>query len=385
LGEFSGRQIAVALLAILLTLLTLSVVQELGKDPQYRKFGNIAFMTFLMFFTYGLALNIALVLKRNVGMGYNELTRQRSWLAYLTVGVITSLSWLVASFSWRYIWVMRWPKNNDLSHWVNVTTDIGWSYPYALQSLALAISVSWILDFHQSRGMAGKLKLHQRSFDVGILVAALGFASIIAWCWMDGPGLLKDLATREEPFRTNNPLSWPWTVIKGMAIGAVVGWLVPTWFYINRTKAPDQIAGRLISMNKKGLSKEIRNLKSNELIKAISAVAASIAAVDHVVSRSEKDVFLIICSSFAGLPNSDVDIDSAEKEFDLCRELIYRRELQLESRLQPFRRLPLLSSLLPFVASSIAYADGVYQNEEHEIVELVKRYLEPPKSVMAGL
>ena len=74
----SSRQISSALIAILLTFLVLSIVQELAKDSEFRKFGNVAFMTFLMLFTYGAALVITLDLKRRAGMGYNELTQQRS-------------------------------------------------------------------------------------------------------------------------------------------------------------------------------------------------------------------------------------------------------------------------------------------------------------------
>jgi hypothetical protein len=68
---------------------------------------------------------------------------------------------------------------------------------------------------------------------------------------MEGFGWFEGYAARKEIYRIKSPLSLEWLVIKGMAIGAVVGWLVPMWFYINRSKAPDQIAGRLIFMNKK--------------------------------------------------------------------------------------------------------------------------------------
>jgi len=377
----SSRQISSALIAILLTFLVLSIVQELAKDSVFRKFGNVAFMTFLMLFTYGAALVITLDLKRRAGMGYNELTQQRSWSAYLTVGIITALSWLIVSISYRYILQML-SGVESLENLDRVITDIKWSSPYALQSLALAVSLSWILDFHQSRGIARRLTLQQRSFDVGISMAALGVASIIAYYWMEGLGWFDGYATRESIYRERSPLPMGWIVIKGMAVAAVVGWLVPMWFRINRSKAPDQIAGRAIRMNKKGLSEEIRNLEPNELIKAVAAVAASVAAIDQDVSRSEKDVFQIICGHLAGLPNSDVDIDSAEKEFDHCLQLIETGELQLEERLHNFGRLPLLASLMPFIASSVAFADGVYLDQEREIVEQIRRSTLSPESAL---
>jgi tellurite resistance protein len=261
-----------------------------------------------------------------------------------------------------------------------VLTDIRWSSPYALQSLALAMSLSWILDFHQSRGTSRRLTLQQRSFSVGISMAALGVASMIAYLWMEGLGWFDGYATREEEFRIKSPLPMEWIVIKGMAIGAVVAWLVPMWFRINRSKAPDQIAGRAIMMNKRGLSAEIQQLEPDELIRAVAAVAASVAAIDQDVSRDEKDVYKIICSQLSGLRHSDVDIDDAEKEFDQCLQLIESDELQLEERLQNFARLPLLSSLMPFIASSIAFADGVYLDQERAVVEQIKRQTLSPES-----
>ena len=135
-------------------------------------------------------------------------------------------------------------------------------------------------------------------------------------------------------------------------------------------------------MNKKGLSAEIRSLEPDELIEAVAAVAASVAVVDQDVSRDEKDVYKIICSQLAGLPHSDVDIDGAEKEFDHCLELIESDELQLEERLKNFGRLPLLSSLMPFIASSIAFADGIYLDKERAIVEQIKRQTLSPESAL---
>lgn len=377
----SGRQISSALIAILLTFLALSIVQELNKDSQFQKFSNVAFMTFLMLFTYGTALIITLDLKRRAGMGYNELTQQRSWSAYLTVGIITAFSWLIVSISYRYI-IQMLSGVESMDNLQQVLTDIKWSSPYALQSLALAVSLSWILDFHQSRGLSRKLTIQLHSFDIGISMAALGSASIIAYYWMEGLGWFDGYATREETYRIKSPLSMEWIVIKGMAVAAVVGWLVPMWFRLNRSKAPDQIAGRAIMMNKKGLSEEIRNLEPDELIKAVAAVAASIAVIDHDVCRSEKDVYQIICGHLAGLPNSDVDTDGAEKEFDHCLELIESGELQLEARLRNFGRLPLLASLMPFIALSVAFADGVYLDQERAIFEQIRRHVLSPESAL---
>jgi hypothetical protein len=101
--RLSAKQVSRALLAIMAIFMLVSVVQELGKPAEFRKFGNVGFMTFLMLFTYGAALVIALDLKCRVGMGYNELTRQRSWSSYIWVGVITAASWFLVTISYRYI------------------------------------------------------------------------------------------------------------------------------------------------------------------------------------------------------------------------------------------------------------------------------------------
>jgi len=374
-GErLSSSQILGALLAILFSFLIVSFIQELTKPAEYRKFGGVLFMTFMMFFSYGAALMIALDLKCRTGMGYNELTRQRSLGAYLLVGIYTALSWLVVIASYRYITTMLSGLDSD-ENISKVLENLGWSYPYALQSLALAVSISWILDYHQSRGISGKLSNKQRLFDVGVAMVALGVASIIAWCWMEGWGWFEGYGTKDPNYRGTTPIGW--FILKGLAVGAIVSWLVPMWFNLNRLKSPDQIAGRLIMMNNKGLSNEIRSLEPNELVEIIAAVGASVAAIDDDVSRSEKDVYQIICSHLAGLPSSDIDINSAENEFDICLAQIERAELDLEERLRKLDSLPLLASLMPYIASSIAFADGVYLEKEKEVVEQIKQYTRP--------
>ena len=374
--RLSSGQILVALLAILVTFLLVSITQELVKPVEYRRFGSVGFMTFLMFFSYGAALVIALDLKCAVGMGYNELTRERTWSAYFWVGLITASSWYIVTMSYRYILNMLSGMDSD-TNLSRVLTDIGWSYPYALQSLALAVCISWILDFHQSQGMSGRLTLQQRLFDVSIAVISLAIASILAFYWMEGIGWFEGLGTKDVEFRGKTSIGW--MVGKGVAVAAVVGWLVPMWFHLNRLKAPDQIAGRLIAMNKRALSIEIRSLAPNQLIKVVAAVGATMASVDKDVSRSEKDVYQIICSHLAGLANSDVDIDTAEKEFDTCLDLIESGELDLEQRLNNLNGLPVLSSLMPYIASSIAFADGVYLETERVLVEQVHRYVQVPQ------
>ncbi|HAB55780.1 MAG TPA: hypothetical protein DCE61_05320 [Cellvibrionales bacterium] len=313
-------------------------------------------------------------------MGYNELTKQRSWLAYGVVGGITVVGWFAVTISYRYILNML---DGELSseNLLHVKESIQWSFPFALQSLALAIVVSWILDKHQRLGATDRLCTYQRALDVSISIAALALASVITYDWMAGIGPFEGYGTKDPQYLSS--LSFGWIVAKGAAVGAVIGWLVPMWFHINRTKSPDQIAGRLIQMNQRQLAKEIRNLSPGDLINVVAGVAASVAAIDLNVSRNEKDVYQIICGHLAGLPNSDVDIDSADKEFDHCLELIDANTFDLAARLERLSECSLLASLMPFIASSIAFADGVYLDQEREIVEKIKKQIKLGVSVYA--
>jgi tellurite resistance protein len=373
LDQLSPGQLAQALSAIVLIFLLVSTVQELYKPAEYRKFGNVFFMTFLMMFSYGVALIIALDLRTRVGMGYNELTRHRSWLSYFIVGVVTVFSWIIVSISYRYIPLMLTDSGSN-DNLQQVISTLSWNYPYALQSLALAVSISWVLDYHQSGGPSNKLTLNKRLYYAAFVTATISVASLIAFYWMEGLGVFEGFATKDMDFRGKTHMGW--FIFKGAAVGAVVGWLVPMWYHLNRSSAPDHIAGRLISMNKRALDKEIRTLAPNELVAVVSAVGASIAAIDDNVNKSELDVYLIICSQLAGLRNSDVDTDVAEIEFNRCVEQIEKQQLDLQQRLQKIAHLPRLSSLLPFIATSIAFADGVYLDQEKHMVETIVNHLQ---------
>ena len=378
--RLSPQQMLSGLFAIFITFLSLSIIEQFMKPVAARHFGSVGFMTLLMLFTYGSSLIIAFDLKRRVSMGYNELTKQRQWSAYWVVGAITVVGWFVVTISYRYIFNMLSGVESD-ANLLRVKESIQWSFPFALQSLALAIAVSWILDKHQRLGATDRLCSYQRGLDVSISVAALAAASVITYDWMAGIGPFEGYGTKEAKYLSS--LSFGWLVAKGAAIGAVIGWLVPMWFHINRTKSPDQIAGRLIQMNQRRLAKEIRNLRPGDLTNVVAGVAASVAAIDLNVSRNEKDVYQIICGHLAGLPNSDVDIDSAEKEFDRCLELIDADTLVLKSRLEKLNECPLLASLMPFIASSIAFADGVYLEQERQIVEKIKKQVKLEGGVYA--
>jgi len=369
--RLSSTQIIQALLAILLVFLAVSLVQDWLSARSSINFRNIGFMTFLMFFTYGAALVLALNLKCEAEMGYNELTRERTWRAYFYVGLITAGSWYLVTLTYRYVLNMLSGMDRG-ENLTRVLNNIDWSYPYVLQSLALALAISWVLDFHQSRDISGRLTARQRLFDVAFVAIALGVASLLVYMWMEGKGLFEGYGTKDLEFRGRTSMAW--MITKGVAVGAVVGWLVPMWFQLNRLRAPDQIAGRLIAMNKLGLSIEIRSLKPNQLIEAVAAVAATVAYIDRDLNRSERDVYQIICSHLAGLANSDVNIDTADQELDSCLALIENNQLDLDARLQPLRNLPLLSALMPFIASSIAFADRVYLREERELVEKFRSY-----------
>lgn len=378
--RLSPQQMLSGLFAIFITFLSLSIIEQFMKPVAARHFGSVGFMTLLMLFTYGSSLIIAFDLKRRVSMGYNELTKQRQWSAYWVVGAITVVGWFVVTISYRYIFNMLSGVESE-ANLLQVMESIQWSFPFALQSLALAIAVSWILDKHQRLGATDRLCVYQRALDVSISIAALAIASVITYDWMAGVGPFEGYATKEAKYLSS--LSFGWLVAKGAAIGAVIGWLVPMWFHINRTKSPDQIAGRLIQMNQRRLAEEIRNLNPGDLINAVAAVAASVAAIDLNVSRNEKDVYQIICGHLAGLPHSDVDIDSADKEFDRCLALIESTTLGLDSRLEKLNECPLLASLMPFIASSIAFADGVYLEQERTIVEKIKKQVKLGGSVCA--
>ena len=203
-----------------------------------------------------------------------------------------------------------------------------------------------------------------------IAVSALALASVVAFCWMEGLGPFEGHATKAPDYRGKTAFGW--FVIKGAAVGAVIGWLVPMWFHINRSKAPDQIAGRLIVMNQKALSKEIKYLKPGQLIQAVASVAASVAAIDFTVSRTEQDVYQIICAHLAGLPDSDVNNEGAEQAFEHSLALIENGELQLTQQLSGLSDYPLVSALMPYIASSIAFADGIYLDQEKTVVEQIR-------------
>ena len=50
----------------------------------------------------------------------------------------------------------------------------------------------------------------------------------------------------------------------------------------------------------------------------VATVAAAVANVNNDIARHELDIYMVICSDLAGLPNSDVDTEAARTAFEQC-------------------------------------------------------------------
>jgi hypothetical protein len=77
-------------------------------------------------------------------------------------------------------------------------------------------------------------------------MAAPGFATFVACCWMEGFGWFEGFATIEEIYRIKSPLSSEWIVIKGMAIGAAVAKSATTSRAGGMRKAPRRNRGHAL-------------------------------------------------------------------------------------------------------------------------------------------
>lgn len=372
--NLTGEQILKALLSIVTVFLLISLVETVFSDGQGIR--RVPFLTVLMSGTYGAALLIALHLNNSRAFGFNELTRRRSFIGYLMIIVSTLGSWFVLAAIVRFVANMfRMPTEENM---LEVAEHISWSYPYALQSVALALSVSWALNQHQSTEVRLNLTHVNKWRDVGKTVPLMACFSIAAYCWMNGVFIPDDWATRDLQriqglTARDHLVDGAWFLTKGVAVVAVLIWLVPTWFFVNRSSRPTQAANRLIEMNDDEIAREIKKLGAGDLLSVVSAIAAKVASVDDDISHVEIEVYKQICCQLSAVPNSDVDPHESGPAFDACLRSIRQNELNLKERLACLSRKPLLLSLMPYIASTIAHADGVYLKEEGEVVAEVQR------------
>lgn len=340
---------------------SISALEAYIKHSGGIRLGPILFGSLIMTTTYGTAVIAALFPKSVWRFADIEQAGVRSFGAYLLSALFAVLFGLIAIVSIRYTFnaaVGLSPEQNI----DRVLGSVGWSYPYLLQSAAIAFATAFLADTFRSHPAVPQL--WHRWVDVAVLGLAMLIATAIVFCWMEGIGPFE--GTRDPQFRgRTDPLLF---VIKGTVVGIVIGWLVPGWYRHNRLRTPMQRLSQLLNRQAAEVAREVGRLKSGELKEALSAGAAFVAAADGRIDSIEIDMMRQVLLKLEAAQALDFPVEEAITRFtDLVREHRFAEKSAAESMLAPLRPLVarmLLCDVLIYLSLAIGHADGIFGPEE---------------------
>ena len=194
----SANQMVLILASMFASFLVISFISRLISDLP-PTMSSILSQSLLMMMTYGAAVSCALILKSKPVFSYNELTSQRPWLGYVLSGMFAIFTWALVAWSYRYIDLMiSTPIGIDSTSIAGlggkVLEHLEWSYPYMLQSFAIAVGLSFLVDRRvpADKSLIPKMKI----MDTRLLTILMMFISLVVYQWMFGIFLFGGLQTK---------------------------------------------------------------------------------------------------------------------------------------------------------------------------------------------
>ena len=366
-------QVATLTLSIALAFVGISVVESYLTRSGGILFGPILFLSLIMTTSYGAAAIAAILPKAAWSFADIDQRGRRSFLAYVFATVLAVFFGLVAMISIRYTFGavegLDPEKNVD-----KVIENLSWSYPYLLQSAAIAFTTAFLADSFRSRPGAGR-SWFQWADAIGLGLAMMA-ATFVVYCWMEGVGPFE--ATRDLNYRgQTNPYLF---IAKGTVVGLVIGYLVPSWYRKNRRRTPMERLTQLLNSHGSDLAFEAGQLQKGQLLEAIGTVAAYVASADGTIDSREQETFCQFYYKVKAVKAVGFELADANMLFaDLALRFRPPRKRDDETALRalgPIVGRSLLSDALVYLGLAIAHADDFFANAERsaikEIIEELK-------------
>lgn len=327
----------------------------------------------LMMLTYGAAVSCALVIKNKPAFAFNELTLQRPWTGYILSGLLALVTWLLVVWSLRYVEYMLVSGSIDENLLVKVTTHIGWSYPYAMQSFAIAFGLSYLADQRtpSDKRLVSKMKIN----DLLILTALMAAVSFYIYGWMYGmwQESIGVLPTKNEAYIRDDKTTWLAIIsfsIEHGIIGAVIGYLVPHWYRTSHSHGSHDAIARMINMNQSDLNYEARKLEPQVLLQGFISITVWVG--DHAnerLDRSQLEVFDTAIRQLSKLGSAGFSVEEAQNMLIKSKSCI--DEVSLAKNLEALKGSEMIEMLCGWYALAIAYADHIYTEDEEAKVQQV--------------
>ncbi|MDP6343016.1 MAG: hypothetical protein QF491_05740, partial [Alphaproteobacteria bacterium] len=396
-GVLTTGQLLLLFWCIVVVFVVLAIGESAVKNLMSTKQGElhlnpVFFVAVLMASIYASAV-VAALLPNWFGSSTAERRKaSRPWHEYFISGACAVVFWLSLSFMLRFFLnlVDFKPLAENLQL---VGRDLAWSYPYVLQSVALAITIAYLTGRTRSHGT---LDLRRPAYwDAILTCVVMSCASVIAFYWMEGVGGIID-GTKDAGFRGR----WnPWVfVLKGGFVGLLVGALIPSWYRKNRQLTSSERI-RSMFLDAQVLDRiryECRGIDDDAAVEqAFTVATANVVYADElhddretralgefwqrfgqsIYGRFTGESFRSAYNQYAQDLQARIVARSAAADDRPAEPLAAGAVVDLD-KLDPLKRRPELSKLLVLLCMCVAEADGTFSPEERGTIEEIMRRLE---------
>lgn len=365
-------QLLTLCLSLMLTFLAFSFIENMYKAGG-AGVGKIFFVAFLMSVNFGVSAFTGIFPKTVFRFADIEITKSRSIHGYIFSGllavvisgiVIIALRFTDHSMHHFFEADYRYTASLRLA-WI----DFSWSYPYLLYSFTIGSVIAFAAD--------NKVTARRRSMqvkDAAVMGALLVAASFFVYCALHGRIFFE--GTKLPRYQEQNYESLPFFLGQGVVIGILIGFLVPDWYRRNKYRTPLQWVTRFIDRKSIGLKIEAGQLPPGELRSALVNGAVAIAMADGRIDAIERNVIKMCLSKLAEYEILDFSIDEAITEIkERTSQLSMCPTKELDdldlTGIRALRGRAALSELLMNMCLAIGWADGVFEDTESRVVDML--------------
>lgn len=314
----------------------------------------LALITAMSCAQYGIAVVVTIYAKSVWRFTDIECTRSRPWCGYLLSGLLAATVGLFCVLSIRYLSNAINGKYL-LQNWQSIGEDLSRHVNYLLQSLVLGGVLSYLADSYSNvRGDALK---QYRWTDA----LTLSLAMLVASC---GTYYLK--------YSSGYTGDFFYFVAKGYLIGFIIGFTVPHWYRLNKSRTPTQRLDRMVHREKDAILIEVNRLKPGELREALLVGGALTANADGKIDRIEIEVMKKFLSKLIELNIDDFSVAEEITRFErYLSELatgIKYETYQNHSAIRNLIGRGQLPEILVQLCLAIAYSNGKLKEQEKSVI-----------------
>jgi tellurite resistance protein len=342
-------------------------------------FKGIAFQTVLMSASFGGAVVSSLYPKARWDFANREAVGTRPVIGYLLSGLLAIILGYLTMVAVRYSYnLFNGLQMGD--NWIKVHNDLSWSYPYLFQSFTIGVVTAFLADNYSL--IEGTKPRWLRWADGGVLLLAAAAASVVTYYWMESSFLFE--GTKLKQYR--GQISLPFFILKGAAVGFIIGVLVPHWYRLNKQIPPSQHLNLLMLDKREEIREEWRHIDCpGEVLNGLLFASAHVASSDGHVDDIERQQLQGFLEQLANIHEQPFDLDKAISTFNGYANLIIdarRKGLRPEEELKKefenleiFRGRPTLSKMLVYLCLLVGRSDSMFEVEELATVTAIIKAL----------